>query len=278
MRFKINKRTSEEFINIDELKNKKIVEKMVKSVAYSPEKYGISAQYTGEGTKILIIDSGNPRHKDIRNQGENHNFAGEDEGSSDTTGHSTIVSGLIAAKNRNSIIGIAPNSKILHAKVVDSKGNSDYNSVVSSILWGIVKEVDIIVMALGSQYDYGVMHDAIIKAYDTGICIFAAAGNHIKEEGSDINFPARYTEVYSVGSLTRSKKINEKILEKVDFALKNEVLISTHLKNKYIKTSGSSVSTALVSGLASLLIEKDNKRTTKKKMPKKIYCELQKII
>lgn len=277
MRFKMNRRNNNKFINIDELNRKKIIDKLTETLVYSPEDYGISAQYTGQGTKILVIDSGCPKHKDIEVKVSPQNFASDKDEAVDNSGHSTIISGLISAKNKSSMIGIAPDSTMLYAKATDSKNNSDYNSIVSAIVWGIIKDVDIIVLALGSQYDYKVLHDIIKKAHGLGICIFAAAGNHIKEEDSEINYPARYSEVYSVGNLTRAKKTNIKILEKVDFAMKNKTVVSTYLKNKYIQSSGSSISTAIVAGLASLLVEK-NKKVDKKDMPKTIYSELQKVL
>jgi len=273
----MNRRDDSNFINIDKLKSRKVIDKLPETIVYSPEDYNISAKYTGEGTKILIIDSGTPEHKDIKINEESQDFASDKDDVIDNTGHATIISGLIAANNKRSIIGIAPNSTVLYAKAIDEKNNSNYNSIVSSILWGIVKDVDIIIMALGSQYDYKILHDAIKKAHQSGICIFAAAGNHLNKEDSEVNYPARYPEVYSVGNLTRSKKINTRILEKVDFSIKNKNVISTYLKDKYIQASGSSISTAIITGLASLLIEK-NKKTNKNDMPKKVYSELQKII
>ncbi len=277
MRFKMNRRTDGNFVSIDNLKSKKVLDKLEETVIYSPEDYGVSAQYTGQGTKMLIIDSGKPKHKDIHVQGEHHDFVGVEDNVFDEAGHGTIMAGLIASRKKTSIVGIAPDTEISYAKVTDKNGNSEYNAIISAILWGIVKNVDIIVLALGSQYDYKVLHDAIKKAKNMGILIFAAAGNHINEENSEINYPARYPEVYSVGSLTRAKKTNNKILEKVDFAMKNKIVTSTYLKNKYIKVSGSSISTAFVAGLASLLIEK-NKKIPKKDMPKIIYSELQLIV
>lgn len=272
MRFKMN-RKNDNFVNIDKLKSKKVLNKITDAIVYSPEEYGVSARYTGAGVKILVIDSGAPKHKSIKTRPEQHDFIGEKP--LDEEGHGTIVAGLISSKDKNSIIGIAPDAKVLYAKVANEKGNSEYNALVSSILWGIVKNVDVIVMALGSQYNYTILHDAIKKARNAGILIFAAAGNNITE--TDINYPARYPEVYSVGNLKRIKKVNEKILEKVDFALKNKVVTSTYLNNKFIQVSGSSISTAFVAGLASLLIEK-NKKVKKINMPKTIYSELQQLI
>ncbi|MCK5763845.1 MAG: S8 family serine peptidase [Clostridiales bacterium] len=278
MRFKMNRRNnSKEFIDIDGLRKKTIIDKIDNPIIYSPEEYGISAQYTGKGVKILVIDSGSPKHKDINKDSEKQDFASGDDDFYDNTGHGTMVAGVIAAQKKKSMIGIAPQAEMLYAKVTDSKGDSSYGAIVSSILWGIVKKVDIIVMALGSQYDYQVLHDAIKKASDREILIFAASGNNINKDDSEIDYPARYLEVYSVGNLTRTKKNNIKILEKVDFAMKNQVIVSTYLKNKYINVSGSSMSTAFVAGLASLLIEKSNKEK-KKYIPQTIYSQLQKKV
>lgn len=276
MRFKINK-NNKKYINIERSKSKKHFEKLSQTIIHSPEEYGISAQYTGVGTKILIIDSGCPYHKDIKVENEYQNFINDEENYHDEDGHGTIMAGLIKAKNKKTLIGIAADSDVLYAKVTDDNGDSKYAAVVSAILWGIIKNVDIIVMALGANYDYVLLHDAIKKAKKNNILIFAAAGNHIKEEDAEINYPAKYPEVFSVGNLTRTKKININIMQKVDFVLKNKTFISTYLKNKYTEISGSSVSTAIVAGLASLLIEKYNK-TNKKERPKLIYSELQKIL
>ena len=277
MRFKMNKRNNKNIlINVDKIKSKNIIEKIEEPIIYSPEQYGISAQFTGEGTRILIIDSGSPKHKDINADREKQDFASDNDKFYDETGHGTIIAGLIASQNKKAIIGIAPKSEMIYAKVTDKNGDSSYGAIVSSVLWAIVKKVDIIVMALGSQYDYQILHDALKKAHDEGILIFAAAGNNVKDD-EEINYPARYKEAYSVGNLTRTKKVNQKILEKVDFAMKNKVVVSTHLKNKYIHVSGSSVSTAFVAGLASLLIEK-GKKEKRKNTAKTIYAELQKIV
>lgn len=278
MRFKMNRRNNtKDFMNIDALRKKKMIDKIEEPVVYSPEEYGISAQYTGKNIKILVIDSGSPKHKDINKDSEKQDFASGDDNFYDSTGHGTMVAGIIASQKKSSIIGIAPKAEMLYAKVTDKNGDSSYGAIVSSLLWGIVRKVDIIIMALGAQYDYQVLHDAIKKAHENGILIFAAAGNDINEEDSEINYPARYPEVYSVGNLTRTKKNNVKILEKVDFAMKNKVFVSTYLKNKYINVSGSSMSTAFVAGLAALLIEK-SKKEKKKYTPQTIYTQLQKNV
>ena len=124
---------------------------------------------------------------------------------------------------------------------------------------------------MGTQYDYRVFHDAIKKAKEHDICIFAASGDE-----EELDFPARYPEVFSAGFLTRSKKRNDKIRENSDFYLPNKGLYTTYLDNKYVKVSGSSVSTAFFAGLGAVLVEQ-YKKEGKKNISKLVYSELNKI-
>ena len=252
-------------------KRKKIIDSMKSTVVYSPYAYGIDNKCTGQGVKIAILDSGCTNHKDIKFEGDKINFCEDNLSVSDNNGHSTMMAGIIRANNKNSIIGLAPHSKLLFGKIVNHKGQCSFNSLVAGILWSIVKEVDIIVIALGTQYDYRVLNDAIKKAKDHGICIFAASG-----DSDELDYPARYDEVFSAGFLTRSKKKNDMIKENVDFYLPNKGLYTTYLDNKYVKISGSSVSTAFFAGLGAVLVEQ-YKKENKKNISKLVYDKLDNI-
>ena len=175
---------------IDKDLTKKTFKTLDKKITYSPADYKISNSFTGAGVKIAIIDSGCPSHKDIKVSGDKISFCNNNRTTVDKMGHSTIVSGIINAKNKKVITGLAPNAKMYYAKVIDDQGNSSFNSLLSAILWAIVKEVDIITLALGTQYDYSIIHDAVQKARKNGICIFAAAGNDVKRNGVEVDYPA----------------------------------------------------------------------------------------
>jgi len=252
-------------------KKRKIIDEMPNTIVYSPSIYGINNGCTGRGVKIAILDSGCPIHKDIKINGDKDNFCEDNVIVNDKLGHSTIVSGIIKAYNKKSIIGLAPNSELLFGKVVDNKGYSSFNSLIAGVLWAIIKRVDIIVIAMGTQYDYRVLYDAIRKAREHGICVFAASGDKEK-----IDFPAQYKEVFSTGFLTRSKSKNDIIKRNVDFYLPNKGFYTTYLNNKYVKASGSSVSAAFFAGLSAVLIEQ-YKKEKKKNIPRLIYSKLESI-
>ncbi len=253
-------------------KKRSIIREMPSSIVYSPSVYGIDNKCTGRGVKIAILDSGCPHHRDIKFEGEKISFCEDNIAINDTNGHSTMLSGIIKSNNRKSIIGVAPHSKLLFGKVVNNKGICDFNSLVAGVLWSIVKEVDIIVIAMGTQYNYRVLYDAIKKAKSHDICIFAASG-----DSEELDYPSKYKEVFSSGFLTRIKKKNDLIKENVDYYLPNKGLYTTYLDNNYVKVSGSSISTAFFAGLGAVLVEQ-YKRENKKNISALVNSELRKII
>lgn len=252
-------------------KKRAIIDKIPSTIVYSPSAYGVDNRCTGRGVKIAILDSGCTNHKDIKFDGDKISFCDDNAIINDKNGHATMVAGIIKSNNRKSIIGLAPHSNLLFVKIINHKGECSFNSLVAGVLWAIVKEVDIIVIAMGSQYNYRVLHDAIKKAREYGICIFAASGDE-----EEIDFPARYKEVFSAGFLTRSKKKNEQIKNNVDFCLPNRGLYTTYIDNKYVKISGSSVSTAFFAGMAAVLVEQ-YKKENRKNISELVYSQLNMI-
>jgi len=140
--------------------------------------FGINSTCTGKGVKIAILDSGYPQHKSIKISGEKASFCEENIDIEDKIGHATMIAGIINANDKKSIVGFAPHASLLYGKIVNNKGICDFNSLVAGILWAIVQEVNIIVMALGTQYDYIVLQEVIKKAINHNILIFAAAGDN----------------------------------------------------------------------------------------------------
>ncbi|HUS49052.1 MAG TPA: S8 family serine peptidase [Candidatus Paceibacterota bacterium] len=262
-------------IYLEKQKIKAVIENISKPVIYKPSQYGIPDKYTGKGVKIVVIDSGCPKLKDIKIEGDIISFCENDKNEYDKIGHSTIISGIINANNRKTIKGLAPYAKVYYAKVIDSQGKCSFNSLVSAVLWSIVKKADILVIALGTQYDFSVLHDAIKKA-SASMLIFAAAGT-IKSEDDQIDFPARYEQVFSVSCLTRSKKINNILAKKTNFCLPNNKKLTTYIDNSYIKIGGSSICTAIVAGMSALLIEKARSSTSLKSNPESIFPEIEKM-
>ncbi|GAG21072.1 unnamed protein product, partial [marine sediment metagenome] len=224
-------------IKVGKKPKRNIVDELDEPIIYSPSVYGIDNRCTGKKVKISILDSGCPRHKDIKIRGDKISFCEENLGSYDAHGHSTMLAGIINSRNKKAITGLAPHAEVQFGRVINNKSMCGFNSLVAGVLWSIVKKVDIIVIAMGTQYDYIVLKDAIKKAREHGICIFAASGDKNIDQSWQMDFPARYDNVISTGFMTRNKEQNGILSKKVDFNLPYKGLYTTYLDNKYIKVS-----------------------------------------
>ncbi|ANU13991.1 hypothetical protein B481_0997 [Planococcus halocryophilus Or1] len=169
-----------------------------------------SLGYTGKGVKIAIIDSGiNSKHPDLKVAGG----VSKVENSSaftDGNGHGTHVAGVIGAQN-NSIgtVGVAPDSLIYSVKVLSANGVGTLEGVVAGIQWAINQKVDIINMSLTTINDDKALRDITQKAYEAGIVVIAASGNE-REKGlyNDVLYPARFSSVIAVGSVSKLNKLS----------------------------------------------------------------------
>lgn len=240
----------------------KIFNKLDKPHAYTPLSFGLSNDLSGRGIKISILDSGHPDHPDIKKIIECINITGDNGDKTDKHGHSTMISGIIGSKNPQAITGISPESSLYFAKVVTKEEECQYNSLVAGVLWSIVKKVDIILMCLGSETDYPVLHDVIRKAYEQNICIIAADGISDVDE-----YPASYPEVLAIGGLPN------KCSRSVQLVLPEYECYTTYLGGSFAKAVGTSLHAAIGAGLAALLIEKDKKNIT----PNSIYSKLSQL-
>jgi subtilisin family serine protease len=225
---------------------------------------------------LSIIDSGLPLHKDIATdtfKAQNFTSSGSVY---DVFGHSTAVAGIIAAKGSGGIKGLAPESDLYFAKALDDgEGNGDYESVIKAILWSIGREVDIILMSFGSPTEHGGLKDAIRKAGSLGIPMFAAGGN-CTNRTRDVDFPARYDEVFSVGfsnNISRNEVIREGtratgvILTVSDFE-------TTFADNKFATMNGSSLCAAAVAGIGILAFQRLRREGFNVKNPQILYDEI----
>lgn len=215
-------------------------------VVYTPLQFGSSATGTGKGVRICCIDSGQPDHKSLLHCIiDQINFSTSDD-EKDTIGHSTFVSGIIAADDKNNIIGLAPAVSMYYAKMINDAGEIKFDAFVAGILWGIIKEVDIILILMSSELNHSFLQDAIEKAVQSNICVIAVK-NKEKE------YPADYKDVMSIGKLGTINTVS------------SSPLYSTYNEQQYISGSGSSLSCSIVCGIMALVIEKlksDGKKYT----------------
>ena len=173
----------------------------------------------GEGIKILVIDTGLPIHSDLdettltkninekvfiqKNDLSKNFVAGE--AIEDLNGHQTHCTGIICARNNSEgMIGVAPKSETICAKVLNKDGRGSSQALAEALEYALEIKPDIISLSLGSSQSDPRVHLAIKNLYKENIPVICAAGN---SGDMGVNFPAAYPETISVAAYDSSGKV-----------------------------------------------------------------------
>ena len=214
--------------------------------------------------KIEILDSGISYTDDIDVIEHVNLIPGEEDVSilyEDSTGHGTGIGGMIAAKdNGEGISGINPNVELYSVKALDENLESPLSRIVEGIYWGIENEMDIINMSFGTPVYSEVLRQAIVDAYDAGILLIAAAGN---TPGAAVQYPAAFPEVVAVGSTNAEGQLADHTSfgSELELLAPGEQIVTTGLFYGVLETKGTSIAAAQVTGVASLLMERDKEKS-----------------
>jgi subtilisin len=171
----------------------------------------------GSGIGIAVVDTGiDLTHPDLSGNVVNgKNCINSIKNANDDNGHGTHVAGTIAALNNTvGVVGVAPQSKVIAVKVLDSRGSGSWSSIICGLDWitanAAKHNIKIINMSLGGggvsdnncgKSNNDALHRAVCAARDAGITIVVAAGNSgVNASGS---VPASYDDaVITVSALT----------------------------------------------------------------------------
>jgi subtilisin family serine protease len=257
--------------------SKSILSQVTKPIRYSPADFGFDrVEGDGLGVRVCVIDSGLPVHADLKPQKERCiDFTESTSGIHDLYGHSTAVSGLMFSDNSKAIVGLSSKADVYHVKGLNDTGAADYNNIIAGLLWSVVQKVDIVVMAFGSRVYSQTLHDAVRKAYRSGISMFAAGGN--QQRGlTPSDYPAHFPEVMGVcwSGSKRTKETGNWQSKPLMLNIPVRSVTTTYLDNSFAKMSGSSMLTAATAGVAARMLR--NARSNGKKMscPSDLYSAL----
>lgn len=211
----------------------------------------------GEGVTVAIIDTGWHPHKDlVANFIEGHDATGLNDFYDHKNGHSTHVTGIIAANcgDQIGVMGIAPEAKIITIRCLDDDGSGNYEYIIEALKIARDLNVDVINMSLGTpiEPDNDALHNIIKEITDQGKIVVTAAGN----DGGNVNFPARYDECIAVaaveadGSLAKFSSRGPAL----DVAAPGVQIYSTWIDDNYIKLDGTSMACPCISGICALII------------------------
>jgi serine protease AprX len=209
-----------------------------------------------------------------------------------------LGTGLLA--NPSSFGGVAPNARILNMKVASGDGGADVTAVIAAIDWVVEHRRDkgmnvrVINLAYGTTSTQGADVDplarAVENAWKAGIVVVAAAGND-GVDSTSLLMPAVDPYVIAVGAVDHlgTRDLTDDVV--ADFSnvgndtrrpdllapgksvvslrvansyvdqLFPEGLIATDREHRYLRGSGTSQATSVVSGAVALLLQQRPKLT-----------------
>lgn len=234
--------------------------KSAQIIGWEISKFNINSlwDYTqGEGVITAVIDTGcDINHIDLKdNIIDSINLINNTKDPIDDNGHGTHVCGTIAASNNGyGMVGVAPKSKILPIKALNSQGSGNNITIAKAIKIATDKKCDFITMSLGSPYKSKELEDAIKYANSKNTIIFCAAGN--SGPSTPIMYPAKFDKTVAIGSVDRNLKRSNFTCKgkELDFLSPGENIFSCVPNNSYAVMSGTSMANPFAVGCAVLLL------------------------
>lgn len=219
---------------------------------------------TADVIKMAIIDTGiELSHPDLSlNIKGGYNAIDSRKSANDDNGHGTHVAGVAAALNNSiGVAGVGTNIDLYAVKVLNRNGSGFLSDIIEGIDWAIQNKIQVINMSLGTRSDIESFHDAVIRAYNAGVVIVAAAGNDF---GGAVNFPAAYPEAIAVSATDEFDNIApfSSIGPEVDFAAPGVNIFSTYKGKAYRTLNGTSMASPHVAGTAALVLSVTEKCDT----------------
>ncbi|KAK1528645.1 extracellular alkaline serine protease [Colletotrichum costaricense] len=206
-------------------------------------------------TRVAVLDTGITQEEAKLNGIQAHSYrdftGAEEVQMKDQTGHGSDIVKLIYR--------MCNSTDVLVARVWENDYETEgtASAVVQAVSWAIEKNAEVICMAFGFITKVPDLEKAFREAIPKGILVFAAASN--TGNSARITYPASWdSHVFCTfstnGNIKNSHHLNPTGQDQNNFAILGEDLqLSDDTKNSKI-VSGTSYSTALACGLASLLL------------------------
>lgn len=194
----------------------------------------------GRGVKVALMDTP---------------LEGSESMEGESSGHGTAMQSLIRG-NTGAARGAAPGIELVSFPVLDQEGKGDSFRLAAALVQAVNQGVRVINMSLGSEGDSPVVRDAVAYALARNVVLVAAAGN---EAVNRVSYPAAYEGVLAVASVDAGK--NHLYFSNrgsaVDLAAPGFAVVAAWPGGKNVEMTGTSGSTALVSGAIAALLSKE---------------------
>jgi filamentous hemagglutinin family protein len=224
---------------------------------YIVDKLRLSATHriaTGASVLVAVIDSAiDARHPDLAGV-----IADRFEESEDTKPHPHGTGMTSALASHHRLVGVAPGARVLAVNAFSGKTASASGTtfqILAGLDWAIRKGARVVNMSFAGPRDPS-LEQALKFAHDKGIVLVAAAGNAGPK--SPPLFPGADPNVIAVTATDADNKLfsNANRGKYVGVAAPGVDILVAAPNGSYQITTGTSVATAHVSGVAALLLER----------------------
>ena len=260
-------------ISIRDIDFARSTQKLTDKVHVTPSMFGLSdVESFNNPVSIAVLDTGCPSHSGIQVRGtyakNNYaDFIGNDMIPWDKNGHATAISGVIAGKT-DRFSGMCPSALMCYVKCIDNDGKTNIKKISAGMLWGAARQVDIILVAAGSDEHDRYMEEVVAKCVQRGIVI-VAAGKSNSVKNAKIAFPGALPGVISC-SFDKSTSLRVKESGGIDVRLGHGSVWTMAPEDKYIKLGGSSMAAAITAGFIASHIASGKSKDDVLKMMKEI--------
>ncbi|RKI79640.1 hypothetical protein D7V83_15385 [bacterium 0.1xD8-71] len=265
----------------------------------------IQSSIATEDITVAVLDTGIGNHPDFANRIIDFaDFVNGKLGSYDDSGHGTHVAGCVGGSgyaSRGRFRGIAPACRLCIGKVLDLNGEGSIESMYKGLLWVLHNRIRYQIRVLNISVGIGTSSDKdrmvellglLDAVWEQGIVVVCAAGNNGPKENT-ISPLGSSRKVITVGCHeggffgTRQDLCEnysgrgsaDMLYRKPDLVAPGTDVISCNVqwqssfrggfRNAYLKKSGTSMATPIVSGAAALFLQKypySNNEQVKRKM------------
>ena len=214
--------------------------------------------------RIAVVDTGiDLDHPDLDGQiVSGYDFINDDNVPDDDEGHGTLIAGIIAAETNNGegIAGINWDTELMPVKVLNEEGQGTHDTVALGLVYAAINGARVINLSFGGEQSSRTLEDAIDYAYNQGCILVAGTGN----DGGAIMYPARLPHCIAVGATDELDNLCDEQIwgnglssnygSEIDVVAPGNNIISTYPGGIFATASGTSMSTACVSGTAAMIL------------------------
>jgi subtilisin family serine protease len=210
------------------------------------------------GSTVAVVDTGvDASHDDLAGAvlpGADF-VTGSGDGRFDGHGHGTHVAGIVGALTNNGVgvASLAPGTKVLPVRVLDSSGSGYDSDVASGIVYAVDHGARVVNLSLGGPAS-GPTATAVRYATDHDVLVVAAAGN-ARQSGNPVSYPAAYPDVTAVAASDSADRTAtfSNTGPYVDVTAPGVGIVSTYPAGRYASLSGTSMATPVVAAAAAVV-------------------------